>query len=478
MQDTVSFPFRWPAFGVGLDMRFFIQTMGCKINQYESQALREAWLASGMEEAPELSGAQLILVHTCAVTAKAVADSRNVVRRAGHAAPEAMLLVSGCAAQTEPDGFRTLPGVQAVIGQAERAGLRFWPEAAPQCGPASGLAWGIRASAPDAYDAVHAGPAPSARHGWPELSISRSQRARPILKIQDGCSHGCTYCIVPRARGAARSRPFAHILDEARRLLSAGHRELVLSGINLGQFILDKPSGDFWDMLATLDATLAPEWSGRARLRLSSLDPGMLTPKALRVLGRSALVCPHLHISLQSADQGVLAAMGRNHYTPGAVTAFLDDLKAVWPLYALGVDLLTGFPGETAEAFATTLDFCAATPLTYAHVFPFSRRPGTVAAKAKGQLPGSVKKERAANLRQMVEAREAAFARRLAGLPLLTVAPDRWASRARAGLPPLTGVCEYYTECALHGLSLDPGLSLLPVRPLSARSGTLIVEVV
>jgi MiaB/RimO family radical SAM methylthiotransferase len=417
-------------------MRFFIQTLGCKINQYESQSIREAWAARGWSESPTQAHAEVVLVHTCAVTAGAVADSRGAVRRAGREAPRAAVLVAGCAAQIEPAAFRELPGVAAVIAQPDKAGLAHWPQ---------------EASGAD-------------RPAWPDFSVARFNRARPVLKIQDGCSHGCTYCIVPRARGGARSRPFEDIAAEALRLLEAGHREIILSGINLGQFSL--PDGDFWDMLARLEDALAPEWLGQARLRLSSLDPGMLGPKALSVLAGSRMTCPHLHLSMQSADPGVLAAMGRAHYGPDTVLGFLDSLRTHWPVLALGADLLTGFPGESEQAFRATLDFASRAGLSYAHVFPFSRRPGTVAAKAAGQLPKDVKKERAAALRAAVNALESAFLHRLAAMDRLVVAVEQG--------DPGAGASEYYVECRLTRPSpVAPG-GLLPVRPVGAQDGALL----
>ncbi|WP_243360728.1 MiaB/RimO family radical SAM methylthiotransferase [Fundidesulfovibrio terrae] len=422
-------------------MRYFIQTLGCKINQYESQSLREAWAARGWNESPDPAGADVVLVHTCAVTAGAVADSRGAVRRAGREAPSARILVAGCAAQTEPATFEVLPGVAAVVPQAGKAGLAAWPE-------------------------VSLEPAGADRRAWPAFSITRFNRARPILKLQDGCSHGCTYCIVPRARGAARSRPFEDIAAEAARLLEAGYREIILSGINLGQFSM--PDGDFWDMLARLEGALSPRWQGRARLRLSSLDPGMLGPRALAVLATSRMTCPHLHLSMQSADPGVLAAMGRSHYGPEMVLDFLDALRGQWPVFALGADLLTGFPGESEQAYRATLDFCSRAGLSYAHVFPYSRRPGTVAAKAAGQLPKDVKKERAATLRAAAQALERAFVERVAGLDRLVVAVE--------GRDPGAGSSEFYMECRLTSPSpVAPG-GLLPVRPLGARDGAVLAE--
>lgn len=378
-----------------------------------------------------------MLVHTCAVTAGAVADSRGAVRRAGREASGARVLVAGCASQIDASAFADLPGVEAVILQPRKSDLLCWPKS------------------PEGTNA----------QGWPGFSISRFNRARPILKIQDGCSHCCTYCIVPRARGPARSRPFRDIAEEASRLLEAGYRELILSGINLGQFRNDV--GDFWDMLVRLESALAPTWEGKARLRLSSLDPGMLGPKALDVLSCAKMVCPHLHLSMQSASPEVLAAMGRSHYDPDAVLKFLGSLRNSWPIFALGADLLTGFPGESAEAFEATLDFCEEARLSYAHVFPFSRRPGTPAAKYENQLPKELKKERAARLRARTDDLERRFLEECSRLPGLVMAVERE--------HPGTGVSEYYVECRLEGPSpVRPG-GLMAVRPVKTDRDSLVV---
>lgn len=421
-------------------MLFFIQTLGCKINQYESQSIREAWTERGWREARSQAEAEVVLVHTCAVTAGAVADSRGAVRRASREAPRARILVAGCAAQTEPSTFAALPGVESVIGRSQKPALLSWPQPLAET-PAQ---------------------------DWPGFSIARFNRARPILKIQDGCSHCCTYCIVPRARGPARSRPGQAIEEEARRLLAAGHREIILSGINLGQYATEH--GGFWDMLSRLEARLAPEWAGRARLRLSSLDPGMLGPEALDVLGASRMTCPHLHLSLQSADSGVLAAMGRGHYSPESVLDFLDALRKSWPLFAFGADLLTGFPGESEAAFAATLDFCGRARLSYAHVFPYSRRPGTLAAMARDQVDREVRKDRAARLRRATAEREEAFLEELAGLDRLVMAVE--------GTDPGAGASEYYMECRLEGASSVPAGGLLTVRPVRVEGGAVSASVI
>jgi len=411
-------------------MRFFIHTLGCKINQYESQAVREAWTARGMIETMDVREADVVLAHTCAVTAGAVADSRGAVRRAGREAPGARIVVAGCAAQIDPGAFAGLPGVARVVPRQDKPGLAFRPDCPENAG-------------------THAPPA------WPDFAVTGFHRARAILKIQDGCSHGCSYCIVPRARGRAVSRPYAQILAEALRLIHSGHKEIVLSGVNLGQFTLEK--GDFWDMLTRLDSDLSPQWAGKMRLRLSSLDPGMLGPKALAALSSCRLVCPHLHLSLQSADAGVLAAMGRAHYTPQGILDFLDALRGIWPIMSLGTDILTGFPGESESAFRATFDFMRRAGLSYAHVFPYSRRPGTAAATRADQTPRPLRKERAALLRREASLLEHDFTAELTCLPRLTMAVERQT--------PGIGVCEYYTEVRLEGSSpILPG-GLLEVRP-------------
>lgn len=436
-----------PGHNHGTSTRFLIHTLGCKINQYESQAVRERWEERGWREADGAGQADVVLVHTCAVTSGAVADSRRAVSRLVRAAPGARVLVTGCASQVESGAFASMPGVEAVVPQAAKPELGGWS-------PGRVL--------PAAADSAASG-----RVSWPEFSISRFRRARPILKVQDGCSHCCTYCIVPRARGPARSRPFAAILAEARLLLGSGHRELILSGINLGQYEFDG-GGDFWTLLARLEAELAPQWAGAARLRLSSLDPGMLGAPALEVLAASRMTCPHLHLSMQSGDPGVLAAMGRGHYSPQAVLEFLEGLRAVWPHAAVGADILTGFPGESEAAFQATREFCLSARLGYAHVFAFSRRPGTLAAKAAGQLRKDEKKRRASLLRGDLERLERAYLKEIAGLTQLVMAVE--------GEQALGGSSEYYVECRLERPSPVAWGGLLPVRPLGVRDGALLVE--
>ena len=239
----------------------------------------------------------------------------------------------------------------------------------------------------------------------------------------------------------SRSRPVADILAEAERLIAAGHRELGLTGINLGHFGRDMtPPLSFWELVALLDRELAARHGDTVRLRLGSLDPSILTEAGLTVLAQARLVCPHLHISLQSAAPAVLTAMGRRPGDAWAVSSFVDGIGRIWPRLGLGCDIMAGFPGETEADHAITAAFLAALPLSYAHVFPYSRRPGTRAAALAGQLPREVKTARAAALREIAQGQAERFLNTLAASgETVTVALER--------LAPAAGTIGQYVDC-------------------------------
>ncbi len=274
---------------------------------------------------------------------------------------------------------------------------------------------------------------------------------------------------MPAARGPSVSRPLPDIRDEAARLLAAGRREIGLTGINLGHYGRDlRPALNFWDLVSDLDSLLNAAPGGPARLRLGSLDPDMLTDEGLAVLTRSRHVCPHLHISLQSADPGILAAMGRRPGDADRLSRFVDKMSREWPAMALGCDILTGFPGESEAAYGRTADFLAAIPLTYAHVFPYSRRPGTPAAALPGQVPRPVQAERARRLRELAEAKSQAFVRALAGTARLEVALER--------RDPAVGACGQYVDCRF---TADPGAPLgaiVAARPVGVDGALVVVS--
>jgi MiaB/RimO family radical SAM methylthiotransferase len=386
---------------------FFLTTQGCKVNQYESQSIREALVADGLMETHDPSLADIVLINSCAVTERAVLDLAKLVRGYAAADPKPWIVVAGCAVEADRERILALCLVDEVIAQKDKAAL-------------------VRMGEPTA--------------AFPALSISGYNRARGVIKVQDGCSHGCTYCIIPATRGRSVSRPPAEVIDEAVRLLEAGIREISLCGINLRHYGRDLPeTTDFWDLLAQVDHALSPRWAGRARLRLGSLEPGDLNAKALSTLAQSRLMTPHLHISLQSGSPEVLRRMGRGHYGLEQIFAFLHDLRDIWPVFGLGADLITGFPGETQAHADETLEVIKRLPLSYAHVFPYSERPGTPAALFKGAVPGHIRRERAKALRREVARKRADFLHELLKLPFMDVILEEGGS----------GVNEFYVECSI-----------------------------
>ena len=429
--------------------KFHFVTFGCKVNQYETQALREAWTAQGGTDCDSPDAADVVCIISCAITARGERDARNALFRVRRDAPGARVLLTGCAARLvagQTAAGRDAP--DAVIVQEAKSRLLAGPESV-----ADGLT--------DTADADAA---------FPPFEISGFRRARPVLKVQDGCRHRCTYCIVPLTRGACRSRDPFDAIREARRLLEAGYAELMISGINLRQYGRDKAEyGDFWSLLQRLDAALAPEFAGRARLRISSLEPSQLDARGLDILRGCRMVCPHLHISLQHASPAVLRRMGRGHYSADMLEQAVHELRAHWPVMALGADLLLGFPGESEEDARCLLDFVERMPFSYAHVFPYSRRPGTKAAdRMDGQLPQQLKQERAARVRAAVTERQEAFREAQLRLPRLLAAPEAPMQDGRPRNRPFKGVNEYYVPCLLPPEAAQAAEThrLIPVRPL------------
>ena len=485
---------------------FHIITLGCKVNQYESEALREAWLDAGHCELASADGADLVLINSCAITAKAVADLRALARRVRAASPGCELLVTGCAAQALPGELAELP-IDALVPQSDKLSLLRWlgdgkaPEAETAAGEESSslpssaalqheagidpavhfTLLNLAHTGPDKHSDASSGDMPDfwanaapeeestgPQSSFPAFSISAYARSRAVLKIHDGCSQHCTYCIVPQGRGPSVSRPWPESVAEAGRLIQAGFREIVLSGVNLRQYGSDlAPPEDFWDFATRLEAAFADEWAGRLRLRISSLEPGQLNAKGLAVLAKSRLIAPQLHLSIQSGSQRILKRMGRGHYDPASIAGFLAKLAKIWPMFGLGADFICGFPGESGEDFTETLSLVDNLPFTYAHVFPYSKRPGTAAAKLPGQIPAQVKKERAARLRALMDAKKEAFLQRQLALSQVLLAPEDGRGQ---------GVNEFYSECRFTDGYKPTGKELIAARPAGIEKRVLLVN--
>ncbi len=329
-----------------------VLTFGCRLNIVESEAMRG--LAAGTGDA--------IIVNTCAVTAEAERQGRQAIRRARREHPDTPIIVTGCAAELRPESFAAMPEVTRVLGN--RAKLD----------PAS---WGRDGAIPA-----------------PDPTAGFVANTRGFLEVQHGCDHRCTFCVIPLARGPSRSVPVGEAVAGVRRLVAAGHWEVVLTGVDLTAWGGDLPERP---ALGDLVAQILRDVPELARLRLSSVDPAEIDAALWHVFETEERLMPHLHLSVQAGDDKVLKQMKRRHLRADVI-AVAERARRLRPEVALGADLIAGFPTETDAAFEAGLDLIAAAGLTHLHVFPYSARPGTPAAKLPG-LPGPIIRERAARLR-------------------------------------------------------------------------------
>jgi threonylcarbamoyladenosine tRNA methylthiotransferase MtaB len=337
-----------------------IITFGCRLNAFESEVIRHAATTAG------LTGA--VIVNTCAVTAEAERQARQAIRRARRRHPGAKIVVTGCAAHLAPERYAALPEVDRVLdNQAKLLPQSYLPEE---------------------------GVPPDPIETEPHLIDGFEGKCRAFLEVQQGCDHRCTFCIIPYARGASRSVPMGVIADQARRLVADNYREIVLTGVDLTAYGADLPGRPSLGQMVRRLLAAVPELR---RLRLSSLDPAEIDAELWQLLAEEERLMPHLHLSLQAGDDLILKRMKRRHSRDEAV-AVAQRARKLRPEVALGADLIAGFPTETEEMFRHTLDLIGECGLAFVHVFPYSVRAGTPAARMP-QLPGAVIKERAARLR-------------------------------------------------------------------------------
>ncbi|HSI39970.1 MAG TPA: tRNA (N(6)-L-threonylcarbamoyladenosine(37)-C(2))-methylthiotransferase MtaB [Xanthobacteraceae bacterium] len=359
-----------------------VVTFGCRLNLIESEAVRRAALAAGLE--------RTVIVNSCAVTAEAVRQARQTIRRLKREDPERRILVTGCAAQTEPGSFAAMDEVERLIGNAEKADPAAW---AALRTPDFGLGAQEKARIPDimAVRAMAAHMLADQPDGQPE---SIAGHTRGFVQVQTGCDHRCTFCVIPYGRGPARSAPPGAVLAQVRRLVEAGHGEVVLTGVDLTSYGADLPGTP---RLGALVRTLLRHVPELKRLRLSSIDSAEADPELLAALAEEERLMPHLHLSLQAGDDLILKRMKRRHLRADAV-AFCAQLRRLRPDVVLGADLIAGFPTETEPQFRNSLALAEECGLTHLHVFPFSPRAGTPAARMP-QLGRAEIRERAARLR-------------------------------------------------------------------------------
>jgi threonylcarbamoyladenosine tRNA methylthiotransferase MtaB len=360
-------------------------TFGCRLNTYESEAMKRL--------AVEAGHADVVVVNTCAVTAEATRQARQTIRRIRREKPDARIVVTGCAAQVEPATFAAMPEVAHVVGNSEKMRPETWQR----------LATGGEPDAPDfgigATEKVIVDDIMSVKETAVHLLDGFEGRTRAYVQVQNGCDHRCTFCIIPYGRGNSRSAPMGAVIDQARRLVANGTAEVVLTGVDMTSWGKDLPGTPTLGLLVKSVLRHVPELQ---RLRLSSIDAVEVDDDLLDLLAGDARVMPHLHLSLQAGDDMILKRMKRRHSRADAIR-FCETVRRLRPDVVFGADIIAGFPTETEEMFARSLDIVGECGLTHLHVFPFSARRGTPAARMP-QLPREVVKERAARLRAVGEA--------------------------------------------------------------------------
>ncbi|MGI9371429.1 MAG: tRNA (N(6)-L-threonylcarbamoyladenosine(37)-C(2))-methylthiotransferase MtaB [Hyphomicrobiales bacterium] len=354
-------------------------TFGCRLNTYESEIMRTHAETAGLEDT--------VIVNTCAVTAEAARQARQSIRRLRRDRPEAQIIVTGCAAQTEPETFAAMPEVDLILGNEEKLNAQSYQP----------RAFGI-----ESEEKVQVGDIMSVRETAPHLVEGFTERTRAFVQIQNGCDHRCTFCIIPYGRGNSRSVPAGAVVDQVRTLVENGYREIVLTGVDITSYGPDLPGGLSLGGLVLKILKSVPELE---RLRLSSIDSIEADADLMRAIAEEERLMPHLHLSLQAGDNMILKRMKRRHLREDAI-AFCKEARSLRPDIVFGADIIAGFPTETDEMFENSLRLVEECDLTWLHVFPFSPRPGTPAAKMP-QVNGQIIKERAKLLREAGAARQA-----------------------------------------------------------------------
>ena len=381
-----------------------ITTLGCKVNQFESEALIDALEQRGYGLVPFGERADITIINTCTVTHRADFQSRQMVRRAFRSNPSSLIIVTGCYSQVEPDAFLKMEGVRYLLGNEEKNQI------------------------PALLPLMQKGEFPKVQVGdiqkeklFSEIPLHCFHRhTRAFLKIQDGCNARCSYCIVPFARGPSRSLQPERVLENLRVLKEKGFKEVVLTGIHLGAYGLDlTPPFPLEMLMRRLEKEETPD-----RIRLSSIEPGDFSPELISILSQSRKVCPHLHISIQSGDDEILKKMNRD-YDHSFLSNLIQELHLRIPNLSIGADVIVGFPGETEKKFRHTYGLVESLPFSYLHVFPFSRRKGTPAYQFLQGVDDKEIKKRAEIMRALGKQKRQTYYRQSLNQELSVLVEDR-----------------------------------------------------
>ncbi|GGJ09321.1 tRNA (N(6)-L-threonylcarbamoyladenosine(37)-C(2))-methylthiotransferase MtaB [Alicyclobacillus cellulosilyticus] len=383
-------------------------TLGCKVNFYDTEGIWQKFKAAGYRQVPFEEKADVYVINTCSVTNTGDRKSRQVIRRAVRTNPDAVVVVTGCYAQVAPDEVAAIHGVDLIVGNDRKSQIvelveQVWQEQHPYPTPVRAVGNILKAREFDELDVPYF-----------------EERSRASLKIQDGCNHFCTFCIIPYARGLIRSRKPEKVIAQARKLAAAGYREIVLTGIHTGGYGADLDGYRLAHLLADLEKV-----DEIYRIRISSIEASEIDDHLLEVLAASRKICRHLHIPLQAGHNQVLKRMNR-HYTVEAYAGKLARIRAALPGVAVTSDIIVGFPGETDEYFAATESFVAEQRFAQLHVFPYSPRTGTPAAKFPDQVPERVKEERVQRLIRLSQRLTAEYARGFLGRTVEVIPEEPW----------------------------------------------------
>lgn len=373
--------------------RASLHTLGCRLNQAETSILGEGLRRKGFELVEFGQPTDVLILNTCSVTEDAERTSRYLIRKTLKHSPHAFVAVTGCYAQTGMDTLKRQTGIDLIVGHQYKLDLpAYLPPARELQKRAVAEVHHTKTMARGDFDLPH---------------FAEPDSTRALLKIQDGCSAMCSFCIIPFARGHERSRTFDDIQHEVESLIAGGYREIVLTGVNIGQYV--HQGRDFCSLLRWLDQAADIE-----RIRISSIEPTTVDGELLDLMASSKKLCPYLHIPLQSGDDQILEAMNRRH-TIKTYSTLIEKALAKIPDLGLGTDLMVGFPGETESAFQNTLAMATDLPFSYLHVFPYSPRPGTAALRMKYRIPSATVKKRTKQLLDLDRAKRLAFHNRQIG---------------------------------------------------------------
>ncbi len=386
--------------------RISVVTLGCKVNQYDTAALLNHLPSSEFVKNERFDEpADVYVIDTCTVTHKADSEARNYVYRAKRSNPDGVVIVTGCYAQVSPDKLSAMEEIDYVIGNSHKF---------------SSLIETVRRGEVQRETKILISDIFSEKKrkfDTPDIRFF-PDRTRAFLKVQDGCNYACTFCIIPRARGRSRSLDADEVISRLKVLAQAGYKEVVLTGVHLASYGKDIGS-DLVSLLGKIEKSRII-----SRIRLSSLDPADTTQELINLVSDSEVVCPSLHVALQSGDKEILKRM-RRRYSPEQFLRCTDTIRSLLPEASIGTDIMVGFPGETHEQFENSRDLAATSELTYFHVFPYSIRKMTPAANMKDQVPAHLKKERSAELRTLGKTKKENFYRKFIGKTLDAIVENR-----------------------------------------------------